>query len=137
MLDISTLSQTEAVAREFAHSLKPSDVVYLIGEMGTGKTTFTQFLARELGVNDYINSPTFTLINEYPLDGFTLVHMDLYRIRVEGELIEMGLDSVVNDRSIALIEWADLFADALPPATMTLQFNLKGHDERTLTITRH
>ncbi len=137
MLDISTLAQTDAAARDFARTLNAGDVVYLIGQMGTGKTTFTQSLARELGVSDYVNSPTFTLINEYPLDSFTLVHMDLYRIRVAGELIEMGLESVVNDHSIALIEWADLFPEALPTATITLTFDLKGHDERTLTITRH
>ena len=135
MHDISFLAKTEAVAREFAITLQPGNVVYLIGEMGTGKTTFTQFLARELGVNDYINSPTFTLINEYPLDRFTLIHIDLYRIRVAGELIEMGLESVVNDRSIALIEWANLFPEALPAPTHTLRFDLKGTHERTLAIT--
>ncbi len=137
MPDISTLVQTDAVAREFAHTLKHGDVIYLIGEMGAGKTTFTQSLARELGVTDYVNSPTFTLINEYPLESFTLIHMDLYRIHVAGELIEMGLESVVNDRSITLIEWADLFAEVIPPSTITLKFDLKGHDERTLTIIRH
>lgn len=137
MLDISTLEQTDAAARDFARTLNAGDVVYLIGQMGAGKTTFTQSLARELGVTDYVNSPTFTLINEYPLESFTLVHMDLFRIRVAGELIEMGLESVVNDRSITLIEWADLFAEVIPSATITLQFDLKGHDERTLTITRH
>jgi tRNA threonylcarbamoyladenosine biosynthesis protein TsaE len=135
-MDITTLAQTEAAAQNLAQSLRPGDVVYLIGEMGTGKTTFTQFVARELGVQDYVNSPTFTLVNEYSLEGVTLAHIDLYRIRVAEELIEMGLDTVVNDHTIVLIEWADLFLEALPPATATLRFNMKGQDERTLTIQR-
>ena len=135
-MDISTLEKTETVAREFARTLRSGDIVHLIGDMGTGKTTFTQFIAKELGVLDYVNSPTFTLINEYSLPQFKLIHIDLYRIRVAGELIEMGLDSVMNDQTVTLIEWADLFSDVLPPETIKLNFSLKGQDDRTLTLER-
>ena len=106
---------TRALAETLARSLHPPVVIALVGDLGAGKTLFTQALARALGVTQPVTSPTFTLINEYPLpDGATLYHVDLYRLNDPvQEAIDLGIEELF-DAGIVVIEWADRIASLLP-----------------------
>ncbi|HEX5035847.1 MAG TPA: tRNA (adenosine(37)-N6)-threonylcarbamoyltransferase complex ATPase subunit type 1 TsaE [bacterium] len=102
-------SQTANIAADFGRTLKPGRVIGLIGDLGAGKTTFVQGLARGLGIDPdyYVNSPTFTLINEYRGQGSDLIHVDLYRIEkpLEGETL--GLDEYLASGAIVAVEWIE------------------------------
>jgi len=107
-LEIETQSpeETQKVAEELGRRLKPGEVVLLFGELGAGKTTFVQGLARGLGVSEdyYIQSPTFALINEYP-GRIPLFHIDLYRLEPE-DVYDLGLEELAS-QGILVIEWSE------------------------------
>lgn len=97
--------ETQKIAEKFARELKRGSLVALIGDLGAGKTTFIQGMARGLGVssNYTVNSPTFTLVNEYP----PLIHIDLYRIEKPKEMETLGLEDYLTPENVVVIEWAD------------------------------
>lgn len=102
-------------------------VIALHGELGAGKTSFVQYLARELGVAEYVTSPTFVVMRRYPLTagaGFTsLVHMDAYRIANADELRPLGFAELLADPgNLLCIEWAERIHDALPPGVYQVSF---------------
>lgn len=107
---------TQALAAELAGVLEPGDVVLLGGELGAGKTTFTQGLARALGVTDVVTSPTFTLVRSYPTArGFVLLHADVYRLEQLQEVIDLALPEELEEGAVAVIEWGEKAAPALGP----------------------
>jgi tRNA threonylcarbamoyladenosine biosynthesis protein TsaE len=108
--------ETFDVGRSFASSLRPGDVVALLGTLGTGKTGFAAGICRGLGVVLPVTSPTFTLINEYPAPFGSVAHIDMYRVGSRSEVAELGIEEYFNDRCICLIEWAEAILDILPPA---------------------
>ncbi len=105
--------KTEEIAIEFSKRLKIGDVVTLDGDLGAGKTAFTQGVAKGLGVKDYVSSPTFTIINCYE-GNMPIYHFDVYRIEGCDEMYEIGYDEYVGGDGIALIEWSEKIADILP-----------------------
>ena len=114
--------------------LIPGDVIALAGELGSGKTTLVRGLAQGMGFPpEEFASPSFTLINEYngPLP---LFHIDLYRLRDEQELLEIGYEEYINEAGVAVIEWADRIPDAVPKASLwiTLQYQTEDHREIVL-----
>jgi tRNA threonylcarbamoyladenosine biosynthesis protein TsaE len=112
---------TAAFAQRLAQILQAGDVVFLEGELGAGKTTFTRHLAHALGVTGRIKSPTYTLVESYELtNGTQLHHFDLYRLAEPREWFSAGFDEYLNPNSIALIEWPSQAAGALPSANLTL-----------------
>ena len=130
-----TPAETQALARELAQTLQPPVVIALYGDLGAGKTLFTQALARALGVTEPVTSPTFTLINEYELPaGGRLFHVDVYRLHnaVE-EAIALGLEDLF-DAGIVVIEWADRIADILPDERIEVHFQPAGEGQRRITV---
>jgi len=125
-----TLKDTEKIATEFATRIKPGDTVALIGDLGAGKTAFVQALCKQFGIKEYVNSPTFTIINEYKSNIGKINHIDFYRINHSDELIEIGIDEYFNDTDITLIEWANLFADVLPKSYFKIKIELRDDDRR-------
>ena len=104
---------TREIGAEFSSSLKPGDIVCFNGNLGSGKTTFIQGLCAGLQVRETVNSPTFTLINEY--HGILPVfHFDFYRVNGPDELQELGLEEYFDKDGICLIEWPDIVLDLLP-----------------------
>jgi len=128
-------SETIKIAAEFAKTLPIGTAVCIFGEMGVGKTVFTNGLCRALGVKEYVTSPTFTVVNEYDGAGFPIYHFDMYRIEDEDELLEIGFDEYLNSGGICIIEWPEKVKGALPDKRIDVKI-LRGVDfcERTIII---
>lgn len=134
--DVSTLPQLEQVAQKLNEQLKAGDLIFLQGDLGMGKTTFTQFLLKAAGIKEHIKSPTYTLFESYKSGSKTFIHMDLYRLTDPEELYYLGIEDLINGQNVVLIEWPDKGNGVLPQASWSLQF--KGNiNNRTLTITSH
>lgn len=110
---VTSLEQTKKLAETFAKTLKLGDVVLLEGDLGAGKTTFTQFVLHSLGVKEVVNSPTFSILKSYK-GKFLFEHIDAYRINVE-EAIEAGFDEILSKKDrVFFIEWADNIKELIP-----------------------
>jgi len=144
-LTLSTQSsdETRELGVRLGRLLRGGDVVALEGELGAGKTTLTQGIASGLGVDAYVRSPTFTLVNEYDLPGGAMLfHVDGYRLgeTISEAMLEadtFGMDQMMDDSdSIVVIEWADRLAGLLPPDHLAVQLAYASHqpDGRTLTL---
>jgi tRNA threonylcarbamoyladenosine biosynthesis protein TsaE len=133
-----TPEATQARAQDLAQTLTAPMVIALYGDLGAGKTLFTQALARALGVTDPVTSPTFTLINEYDLpDGGKLFHVDVYRLHnALPEAIALGLEELF-DEGIVVIEWADRITPILPDDRIDVHFEHVGDHQRRITIDDH
>ena len=133
---VESLLETRKLAEEFAMSLNVGDMVLLNGDLGAGKTTFTQFVFAALGVMDVVNSPTFAILKSYQ-GKFTLHHFDTYRITTE-EAIEAGFDEVLSDRdSVIFIEWSENIRQLLPKKYIEINIKLVDDNKREFEITRH
>ena len=125
---VKNIEQTKALAEDFAKSLKVGDIVLLSGDLGAGKTTFTQFVFKFLGVQGVVNSPTFAVLKTYEAKGITLNHFDAYRINTP-EAIECGFDEVISARDgITFIEWSQNIAELLPGDNIKINIKLIGED---------
>jgi len=105
--------ETQAVAAALAESMRPRDLVLLVGEMGAGKTTFTQGFGHALGVTEHITSPTFVLMRSYDAR-LPLHHVDVYRLTQLQEVIDLGLVELLDEGGVALVEWGDVARPVLP-----------------------
>lgn len=104
--------------------LSSASIVCIEGEMGAGKTALCQGIIRGLGVKDkYITSPTYTLVNEYHLDDYSVYHFDIYRVGDYDELSAMGFEEYIREDSVVLIEWADIIAHELPHKKIWITLN--------------
>ena len=127
---------TQHIAGIVADLTAAGDVILLDGDLGAGKTTFTQGFARKLGVNEPVTSPTFTLVRRYPTSaGFDLYHADLYRLDQLNEVVDLGLGEVLDEGAAAIIEWGEKGAPALGPDHLSIQLRLLENEQRLLTLT--
>lgn len=128
--------ETHNIAKSFAKTLKKGDVICLSGDLGTGKTAFVQGLATGLGITDYVNSPTFTIVNCY--EGvLPLYHFDVYRIADPDEMYEIGYEEYVYGDGVSVIEWPEIISEILPENRYDIKIckNLEMHvDFREITI---
>ena len=109
--------ETEEFGRSLAEKLEAGDVLALIGDLGTGKTTLTKSIAKGLGIGEMITSPTFTIVSEYFSGRLPLFHFDVYRLSGEDEAFEAGLEEYFDRGGICVIEWADIIEGLLPDKT--------------------
>ena len=134
----NSADDTRMVGENFAKKLKPGDFIALFGELGGGKTTFTQGLVRGLGIKKRIISPTFIILREYKIPDNTgnFYHIDLYRINIEEhEVPELGLDDIINEKKdIVLVEWAEKMGDNLPKNRWEVNFEYIDDDKRQIII---
>ena len=130
------LTATRAVAAALVPHLRAGDVVLLIGDLGAGKTAFTQGLAAAAGVAEAVTSPTFTLMRPYPTDlGLDLLHIDLYRLDTTAQIADLGLSELLEDDAFAVIEWGERAAELLGPHHLEVRISRPGtDDERDLEL---
>ena len=99
--------ETSALGEKIGSILKPGDIVTLTGDLGAGKTHFTAGAAKALGINEYITSPTFTIVNEYTDGSVPMYHFDLYRLSSFDDLADIGFEEYADKSAIMFIEWPD------------------------------
>ncbi|MFD1440888.1 tRNA (adenosine(37)-N6)-threonylcarbamoyltransferase complex ATPase subunit type 1 TsaE [Lacticaseibacillus hegangensis] len=124
----------QAFAAAVAPKLQAGDILLLDGDLGAGKTSFTKGLARGLGITDYIKSPTFTLIREYPDGRLPLYHMDLYRLE-GGGAGDLGLEEYFEGDGVSVVEWPDYLGEAMPDAYLLIHFLKDEVDDSKRTLT--
>ena len=134
--EVDSIEETWEIARKFAALLKPGDIVCLEGDLGAGKTTFTQALARALGVDGRVTSPTFCIVQEHRGGGLLLVHMDLYRLAGEEDLEAIGWEDYLERKAIIVIEWPERAGGLVPDDAWHIVFrhSERGPDSRTISI---
>jgi tRNA threonylcarbamoyladenosine biosynthesis protein TsaE len=112
----------ESFAKKFAINLRLPLVVWLRGDLGTGKTTFARGLIHALGYKGRVKSPTYGLLEQYQVGALQVLHMDLYRISDPGELEFLGIEDLLDDQTILLIEWPDKGGSWLPEPDFIFEF---------------
>ncbi len=135
--EVYSETETRELAKELASKAKGGDVFALTGDLGTGKTAFAKGFAEGLGIHTTVNSPTFTILQEYTGGRLPFYHFDVYRIEEPDEMLEVGFEDYIRGDGVSLVEWADLIPELLPEDTIhvTLQKELsKGTDYRRITV---
>ena len=136
-IETRTPEETFELGKKIGTQALPGQVYTLVGDLGVGKTVFTQGVAAGLGITEPICSPTFTIIQEYETGRLPFYHFDVYRIGDIEEMEEIGYDDYFFGEGICLIEWANLITEILPEniIQVTIEKNLeKGFDYRKITI---
>jgi len=130
----SSAKETQGLAASLSAFLVAGDVMSLCGDLGAGKTCFTQGLARSLGIRERITSPTFNLIKEYK-NTLPLYHFDIYRLNTPDELYDLGYEEYFFGDGITVIEWGDKIRSLLPEAYLRIEFKrLTDDNARELVI---
>ena len=127
MISLNNLNETEKFGIFLGENLKPGDVVCLNGDLGAGKTTLTKSIAKGLGIDDYVTSPTFTIVNEY-YGKTDLYHIDTYRLDDKIDVDYLGFDEYFYSDGVTIVEWAEKIREALPEEYM--EINIKSHDDK-------
>lgn len=121
-------NETKNFAKDFAQNLKKGDVIVLTGELGSGKTKFTEGVLEYFGLQNEISSPTFTIVNEYINEKVVIYHFDVYRLNDEDEFYAIGGDEYF-DKGICLIEWGEMIKGVLPQNYISIYFSKLEDDE--------
>lgn len=134
----NSFRETQEIGQKFAKTLNNGNVLCLYGNLGSGKTSFVQGLARGLGIDKRIISPTFIIIRSYILKKSNFYHVDLYRISGSNDLISLGLPELIDSKeNILAIEWAEKLEEFLPRNRIDLRFEQIGDNTRKISIGRH
>ena len=127
-IKLNSESDTRALGFSIAEALEPGDIVALVGDLGTGKTALTKYIAEGLGVTEKISSPTFTIIKEYKSGRLPLYHFDVYRLGGAEEFYDIGGEELLDGDGACVIEWADIIADALPGDALLIKLDYGNHE---------
>lgn len=127
------LQELTFVAKEILRNV-PNKTLLFYGTMGVGKTTLIKELSKQLGVTDVINSPTFSLVNEYEIIKDKIYHFDFYRIKSEEEALDIGIEDYFFSGHWNLIEWPENISNLLPPNSTKIEMNKNQNGTRTLNI---
>ena len=123
IFNCESVEETQDLAKKLAKNINPGITISLIGDLGTGKTTFTKGFARQMGIKDHVTSPTFKLISEYQGKKYKLNHIDAYRMNGPEDFLNIGGEEYLTSKnSITIIEWGDLLNDILPSKTIRVNF---------------
>ena len=139
IVETFSADETYEYGRKMGAEAQPGDVYCLTGDLGVGKTVFTQGFAAGLGVREPVSSPTFTIVQEYEGEKMPFYHFDVYRIGDAEEMEEIGFEDYVYGQGVCLIEWANLIREILPEDFMGILMEKdmeKGFDYRRITLER-
>ena len=133
-IKIDSLDNIRAAAREFVKNMGEGNVYAFYGKMGAGKTTFIKAICEELGVDDVITSPTFSIVNEYRSEttGELIYHFDFYRIKKLEEVYDMGYEDYFYSGALCFLEWLELIEELLPGSAVKVTITQNDDDSRTV-----
>lgn len=138
VVETQSAAETYALGKKIGSTAKAGQVYSLIGDLGVGKTVFTQGLAKGLGIQEAISSPTFTIVQIYEEGRLPFYHFDVYRIGDVSEMDEIGYEDYIYGQGVSMIEWANLIEELLPKDMIEVCIEKaleKGYDYRKITIT--
>ncbi len=131
---LNNLQDTDRVGKIIGENLQAGSVICLEGDLGAGKTTLTQSIAKGMLIEDYVTSPTFTIIKEYK-GRLNLYHMDAYRLEAEDDMIDLGYDEYINSDGVCIIEWASKIKGLIPKSAININITIDYEsDKRYLDI---
>ena len=135
ILNSNSENETKEFAKKIASKLNKGDILVLSGDLGSGKTKFTEGFLSYFGLEDEISSPTFTIVNEYHKNDINIYHFDVYRLEDSSEFYAIGGDEYF-EKGICIIEWGELIEDALPKKYIKIDFsrNSENENERILNV---
>lgn len=136
MIKITTHSAEETISlgEKIGSLLKPGDIIAMSGTLAAGKTTITKGIAKSLGVNDTITSPTFCLISEYEGTKMPLYHMDVYRLDSVEDFINLGVDDMLFGEGVCIIEWSEKIKSELPKNTIWMNIMPQDDGSRLISL---
>ena len=129
IIETRSPEETFQVGKSLGEKAYPGQVITLTGDLGVGKTVFTQGLAKGLGIEEPVNSPTFTIVQVYEGGRLPFYHFDVYRVSDPDELFNIGIDEYFFGEGVCIVEWADLILDILPENTKYI-YLAYGENER-------
>lgn len=131
----NNFEETQKLGKDFAKILEKGDVVALYGDLGSGKTTFVQGLAKGLGIKQRIISPTFVIVRSYKSEVISFYHIDLYRAESERDIEGLGIEEIINNKNnIVVIEWAEKLRNYLPKKRIDINFSYKDENKRNINF---
>ena len=135
-IKIEKLDNIREAAKQFIANIGDSTVFAFYGNMGAGKTTFVKAVCEELGVDDVITSPTFSIVNEYRSEqtGELIYHFDFYRVKKIEEVYDMGFEDYFYSGALCFIEWPELCEEVLPDDTVKVSINEEPDGSRTISL---
>ncbi|MBQ3291084.1 MAG: tRNA (adenosine(37)-N6)-threonylcarbamoyltransferase complex ATPase subunit type 1 TsaE [Mogibacterium sp.] len=133
-MQLNSEADTRILGLRIAEAAEPGDIIALIGDLGTGKTALTKYIAEGLGVTEEVISPTFTIVKEYRSGRLPLFHFDVYRLGSGEELLDIGAEDYLEDGGVSVIEWADIVADVLPADSLVIRLEYGSGNTRTADI---
>ena len=133
-LRASTPDDTRAIGAAVGPLLRPGDGVALTGDLGAGKTTFVAGLARGVGYEGAVASPTFTLVRQYRAERALLLHVDVYRLDRIQDVVDLGLQDQLDEGAIALVEWGDAVESLLPEDHLMITFEADDDETRRISV---
>lgn len=132
---IKNENETRDFAYELAKVLRKGSILALIGDLGTGKTALTKYIAEALGSNELITSPTFTIVQEHKDGKLPIYHFDVYRINDTEEMFEIGYEEYFYGDGICIVEWADIIEDLIPEEAIIINIEYGMNEgERIYTV---
>ena len=131
---ILTFTELDDLAKLIGNMLDKGDCLALIGDLGTGKTTFTKNLCKYFGILENVKSPTFTYVIEYTSGRIPVYHFDVYRLNDSSELYDIGYEDYIGDNGVTIIEWADKILDELPEDTIFVEFLYNDDNSRKISV---
>ena len=126
-------AETEQIGAEFAKELPGGTVVAMYGDLGAGKTAFTRGMARGMGIDAHVNSPTFTIVNEYP-GKRELIHFDMYRLSSSDELFDIGWEDYLARGAVCVVEWSENVEDAFFGDEIRVTIEKCGDTDRIISV---
>lgn len=126
-------AETEALGERFAREIPDGSVVAFFGELGSGKTAFVRGMARGMGIDALVSSPTFTIVNEY-IGARSLFHFDMYRLGSADELYDIGWEDYLGRGGVCAVEWSENVVDAFEGGEYVVTFRKTGDESREITV---
>lgn len=131
-LILKSEEDTASLGLMLAEAAEPGDIIALIGDLGTGKTALTKYIAKGLGITEEISSPTFTIVKEYKSGRLPLYHFDVYRLGCGDELMDIGAEDMLEGDGLCVIEWADIVSDVLPADALVVRLEYGSNENERI-----